>query len=63
MCLNVAERWRRQELDEQVDEVVEREKVTLGEVYSIVVSAASVKEAFGYKLHFLTRMIKCSGSD
>ena len=42
---------------------MEREKVTLGEVYSIVVSAASVKEAFGYKLHFLTRMIKCSGSD
>ena len=40
---------------------MEREQVTLGEVYNIVVTEASVKEAFGYKLHFLSRRTKCSG--
>ena len=53
----------RSSMDRYVDEVVEREQVTLGKVYNIVVSAASVKEAFGYKLHFLNRITKCSGSD
>ena len=46
-----------------MDEVVEREQVTLGEVYNIVVTEASVKEAFGYKLHFLNQITKCSGRD
>ena len=42
---------------------MEREQVTLGEVYNIVVTEASVKEAFGYKPHFLNQIAKCSGRD